>query len=181
MGLLHGLNYLHKSLVILVALLLLAVMLLCNIHISFFYAPSAGLRFAFMCLAFQAGELFHQRFYLDWKHECGLHWRVAVLQYAKWPFLLLALWDVLSARRMPYELTVKTKSGSQKPMLLVPNTLVILTLTLAGTVGVILHPAPNPPLHMTAIALVFGSILLMWSESVDFPAPFDPRLSEDRN
>jgi cellulose synthase (UDP-forming) len=176
MGLLHGLNYLHKSLVILAALLLLAVMLLGNIQVSFFPGPSDAGRLALLYVALQAGELYRQRFYLDWRNERGSHWRILVLQYAKWPFLLMALWDVLSGRTPPYQLTAKTKGGPRKSMLMPANALVILTLALTGIAGLIIRPAFNPVAHVAAAALILGSALLIWSESLEFPAPFDPAL-----
>jgi cellulose synthase (UDP-forming) len=179
MSCLHGLNYLHKSLVILVGLLLLAFMLVENTHISFLPSTSTASRFVLMCIALQAGELYRQRFYLDWKVEWGSHWRILILHYAKWPFFLMALWDVLSARKLPYALTVKTESKGRKSMLLFPNLIVILTLILCGVVGIAGNHIFNPFLHILAAILILGSGCLIWSERFQFPPPFEPELLKE--
>jgi hypothetical protein len=52
-------------------------------------------------------SLYRQRFYLDGRHERGLHWRAAVLEFAKWPYILLALVEAARGYRGPYVLTRK--------------------------------------------------------------------------
>ncbi len=49
-----------------------------------------------------------QRFYLDPEREGGWHWRAAVLQLVKFPWVLLALADVVLHRHVPYVTTPKT-------------------------------------------------------------------------
>jgi cellulose synthase (UDP-forming) len=180
MSCLHGLNYLHKSLVILVGLLLLAFMLVENTHISFLPGTSTASRFVLMCIALQAGELYRQRFYLDWKVEWGSHWRILILHYAKWPFFLMALWDVLSARKLPYALTVKTENKGRKSMLWFPNLIVILSLILCGVVGIARNHLFNPFLHIVAAILILGSGCLIWSERFQFPPPFESVIERAR-
>ena len=40
--------------------------------------------------------MFRQRFYLDPDRERGFHWRAVVLQFAKWPAQLTAIWQAMS-------------------------------------------------------------------------------------
>ena len=179
MSYLHGLNYLHKGLVLFVGLVLLTYMLVENTQISFLPSTSTAYRFVMMCIALLAGELYRQRFYLDWKVEWGSHWRILILHYAKWPFFLMAFWDVLSDRKLPYALTVKTENKGRKSMLLFPNLMVILTLILCGVVGIAANPVFNPSLHVVAAILILGSGFLILSERFPFPPPFEPELLEE--
>ena len=55
-----------------------------------------------LCAALQISEFYRQRFYLDRRHEWGLHWRVVLLHFAKWPYFLLALYDVVLGRKLAY-------------------------------------------------------------------------------
>jgi hypothetical protein len=106
----QGLAFVGKGLLPVILLALLGI--LCatgsmprttspNIVVSLF---AAGVT---MCLC----EIFRQRFYLDRANEGGIHWRAAVLCWAKWPQVLLALGDVILNRRPPYEITSKTKEN----------------------------------------------------------------------
>jgi cellulose synthase (UDP-forming) len=179
MGLLHGLTYLHKSLVIFAGLLLLAFMLAQNTLISFSPDASSRTSLALMCGALLAGELYRQRFYLDRKNERGSHWRILLLHYAKWPFFIAALIDVLRDRNVQYTLTVKKKEVTRNRVLLVPNVIVILTLMLSAVLGLSIKPVFNPWIHGIAGLVIMGSCLLIWSESFDSPPPFDPGLLKE--
>ena len=97
---LHGLNYLHRSMVMFVGLILLAFMLTSGAVpnvVSYLTLPKLFLLYVVL----QLSEFYRQRFYLDWKSERGMHWRVGLLQLAKWPYFLLALYDVLTRRAIP--------------------------------------------------------------------------------
>ena len=59
-------------------------------------------------------DFYRQRFFLDWRNEWGWHWRAGFLQSAKWPYLLLALYQVLLNRRLPYTLTSKVTAGAHR-------------------------------------------------------------------
>lgn len=105
---LHGINFLYRHVVALVALLILLQLLVWggtpNVLRVEMVAPVA-----LLCSALALQELYRQRFYLDWRGEGGIHWRAAVLQYASWPWFILALVDVLVGRRPAYVVTRKSK------------------------------------------------------------------------
>jgi cellulose synthase/poly-beta-1,6-N-acetylglucosamine synthase-like glycosyltransferase len=54
--------------------------------------------------ALQACELFRQRFFLR-PSERGLHWRAGLLRAAKWPVVLLALYEAMRPRTWSYSIT----------------------------------------------------------------------------
>jgi hypothetical protein len=86
-------------------------------------------------------DVFRQRFYLDGRQEWGWHWRAGVLQWAKWPYLLLALAYVLGNRQRPYVLTRKSKErlhpgGAQAVRWFWPHVLVAVGLSTAWIIGI---------------------------------------------
>src|SRR5690606_31111740 len=54
-------------------------------------------------------------FYLDRANEAGAHWRAGLLGFAKWPWFLLALLDVVTARRVGYTITNKSERQAGYP------------------------------------------------------------------
>ena len=125
MSFLHGLNYLHRAVMIFFGLFLISFMLATGSTPSLVSYPTIQ-KLAVLCLVLQLCEFYRQRFYLDPRNEWGFHWRVALLQYAKWPWFLLALLDVLLGRRVSYILTPKVKSKTRNHLLLMPNLLVTI-------------------------------------------------------
>src|SRR5262249_14395572 len=106
----------------------------------------------------------------------GFHWRVGVLWFAKWPYILLALCDVKLKRKFPYALTRKTKYISANTMLLLPNILVMTLICSAWVVGMINGRITNPFLHICALVSIGGCLALILSDRWHFPAPYDPNL-----
>ena len=129
-----------------------------------------------VCVVLQISEFYRQRFYLDWRNEWGFHWRVAFLQYAKWPWFLLALFDVLCGEQKPYVLTAKVKAQMRTRVLLLPNMAVILFLCAAWVVGQRLGNAVHPLVYIFAAGFVIASVILIWTELWDFPAPYNKEL-----
>lgn len=171
MSFLHGLSYLQKSLIIVTGLLLVSLMLATGSApkvLSYPTLPALGL----MYLVLQVCEFYRQRFYLDWRQEWGVHWRVAALQYAKWPYLLLALVDVLSHRRVPFALTQKVKS-SPYARLFWPHMMVVTLICAAWIIGMMSGRAINPLLHGCAALIVAGSLALILTEHLRFLDPYD--------
>ena len=127
-------------------------------------------------------ELYRQRFYLDWRHEWGWHWRAGVLQWAKWPYLLLALYQVLVYRPRPYVLTPKVTDGScqggaQILRLFWPHLLGAVVLGAAWVTGIVCGRPIPPVLHVFVAVSVLGSLLLTATAYMRFPVPYDPTLS----
>ena len=113
MSLLHGINYLHKSVLIFMTFLLSGFMLATG-RVPALVSYQTVQKLGFLYAMLQICEFYRQRFYLNARQEWGLHWRVALLQYAKWPYFLMAFLDVLFNKEKPYELTEKVKSTLPK-------------------------------------------------------------------
>jgi hypothetical protein len=115
--------------------------------------------------------MYRQRFYLDWRTERGLHWRVAVIDFAKWPWMILASVEVVLARRSGYAITPKAgRPGIYWPFT-VWNCCQAAAVALAwgigqaaGTVGL--------ALHIAAGSTVAASLALAASGLRTFPPPY---------
>lgn len=176
MSLLHGLNYLHKSFVIFIGLLLTLFILATGsvpTIVSFVVVPKV----AALALVLLLCDFYRQRFYLDWRTEWGLHWRVALLHLAKWPYTLLALCEVMLNRRAPYALTPKVKGASRRHMLLWPHLTVALLVSASWLIGTASGSIAASSLHILAAVIVVISIALPLSELIQLPAPYDRELA----
>lgn len=119
MSTLHGINFLHRAGLFAGGLVIL-LYLVATAQVRETIPFDVFLPAMWLVVAVQAQELYRQRFYLDWQGERGLHWRVGVLALAKWPWFLLALLDILAARRIGYVVTRKTEqSGVYTPFVAV--------------------------------------------------------------
>jgi cellulose synthase/poly-beta-1,6-N-acetylglucosamine synthase-like glycosyltransferase len=175
-SLFHGLNYLYKNLVIFLALGAIAIMLITG-YVPRAFSGETAQKLGLMALVLLVTDFFRQRFYLDRRNESGFHWRVAVLQLAKWPFMLLAFCDVLLKRRFAYILTSKVKENSRHHVLLKPFLALIIAICAAWAIGTVSGRITSATLHVTALAIVIGSIALILSEYMSYPAPYDKSLS----
>jgi cellulose synthase (UDP-forming) len=176
MSVLHGLNFLHRSILIFLALLLSGFMLATgNTPAVVSYVTIQKLGALWMVL--QICEFYRQRFYLDPAKERGVHWRIALLQYAKWPWFILALVDVLLGRRTPYMVTSKMESTANRHVLVLPNLLIVLFLCGAWAMGQSLGAIVHPVIYVVASIFFIGSIVLIWTDYWRFPAPYDKDLS----
>lgn len=164
--------YLQSSLVWLVCLVLLLMMLATDSTLRV-PAPATLYRFAALCLALQLCVFYRQRFYLDPKREGGIYWKARVLRYAKWPYTLLALVDVLRARRVPYALTRKVGGHRANQFLLWPHAVVALLFFAMWLTAVLGGRALPLPLHLVSAAVVIGSFALVYSERMSFPDPYE--------
>jgi len=125
-------------------------------------------------------DFYRQRFYLDRRNEWGWHWRAGVLQLAKWPYFLLALSQVLLNRRLPYVLTSKVKGEPRPHLLLWPHLLVAALICTAWIAGIMSGHALHPLLHLSAFTTVIGILVLIATEHMSFPEPYDPSLRPSR-
>lgn len=176
LGFLHGFNYLHRSVMIATALLLLAILLASGLSPVAFSGETLG-RLLVVGLVLQGAEFYRQRFFLDWRQEWGWHWRVGVLQFATWPYFLAALFEVLCGRTKEYELTEKVKPQRDGSRLFWPQLLVAALVGTAWTYGAVTHASLNPSLQLIAGIVVVGSLALVLSARLgSFPAPFEERL-----
>ena len=169
---LHGLNYLYRSITILTGLILMMFMLITG-SVPAILSIQTGVNITLLYLILQACDFYRQRFYLDWRNEWGWHWRIGVLQIAKWPFFILALCDIIINRQIAYVITKKIKLDTDRSVILWPHTLIIISIATAGLIGFISGQITNPFLYIGAAAIVLSSLALILTTAIKFPAPFD--------
>lgn len=127
-------------------------------------------------------DLYRQRFYLDWRQEWGWPWRAGVLQWAKWPSLLLALAHVLGNRQRPYVLTRKDQGGPRHSGVQLfrwfwPQQLGAVVLGTAWIIGIMGGRPLHPFVQVAAAVAILGNLLLPVTAYLRFPAPYDPTLA----
>jgi cellulose synthase/poly-beta-1,6-N-acetylglucosamine synthase-like glycosyltransferase len=176
MSFLHGFNYLYRSLIIFAGFLLTLYMLSTG-HaprlVSLVIAPKLGLLFLVLLLC----DFYRQRFYLDPQSERGLHWRAALLHFAKWPWTLLAFCEVICNRRVAYALTPKVKPGSRRLLLFWPQLSIAILISASWLVGMAFGRITEPLLHAWAAVAVAGSLALGLTDFMRFPDPYDRKLA----
>jgi cellulose synthase (UDP-forming) len=124
----------------------------------------------------RAVDSYRQRFFLDRRAEWGFHWRASVLQWAKWPYLGLALLEVLRGCRHGYTITRKVRTARTVHPVARAHLPVVGLLGLAWLAGVAGGGAIPVALHGWTAAIVVGTLILVWTERWAFPAPYDPQL-----
>jgi hypothetical protein len=176
MGLLHGLFFLIKPLLCFYSLLILALALATGLFpedATHFVLTRFALAYAALGLC----GVYQQRFYLDPCRECGLHWRATLLQFAKWPYFLMALGEVALGRRLPYVLTPKVRQKTRRRWLLASNLTIMGSISVAWLVGLATgHVACGALLAVAASAILLLTFLIA-SEAWESPEPFDKSLS----
>ena len=179
-SILHGLNYLYKSFIIFICLVLLALMPITGITpkvISLSTIP----RLALLFIALQICEFYRQRFYLDWPVEWGIHWRAILLEYAKWPYMLLASLNVIMSRRFPYALTPKVKKKFRNHPLFWPHLVVSIAIGVSSFIGLVSGHVINPFILTCAAIIIITSLALILTEFLNFPDPYDKKLRNNLN
>ena len=121
-------------------------------------------------------ELFRQRFYLDPETEGGVHWRSALLWYAKWPWLLAAVVDVVRNQHLAYVITPKVRQYGFFRAFALTHALLAAGILLAWLLGRLLNNEPTPHMVILASISVVTSLWLAWTELRGFPPPFDATL-----
>jgi cellulose synthase (UDP-forming) len=172
---LHGLFYMQNSVTTFIGILLLSYMLISGdvpVVVGYETLPKFLLMVAALLLCF----FYRQRFYLDPVREWGIHWRSQLLRYAKWPVCIRALWGVILGKNHQYELTQKLWVGSHSYLLLIPQTLIILLICAAWGTGLILGSNVPTPIYWLAAAVILTSFILILSDRLNFPEPFEKRL-----
>jgi cellulose synthase (UDP-forming) len=176
LNLLHGLGYLHRSLLFLIGIIGFGFMLISGEALKPLVWGSA-VPFGIMLVSLQICEFYRQRFYLDWRNEWGLHWRSGLLQYAKWPYFLLAFYDVMLGKPVPYVLTRKVKGNSCRHLCW-PHLLVIVFIVCCWTIGVASGRLLDPFLHVCAASITVITAGIVLSNRLNFPAPYDTELAD---
>ncbi|MEP6902064.1 MAG: glycosyltransferase family 2 protein [Actinomycetota bacterium] len=171
---LHGFYYLQGA-TNLILLLLLAYMLATGFFpqgLNYFISINFLLSTAILILC----NFYRQRFFLDRKNEWGLHWRASLLQSAKYPYLILALCQVVLNRRFPYLITSKVKGNPKTYKPFIPHLLVATLICAAWIVGIINGHQLPLLLHIAAALTIIGTLALTATGYMTFPAPYNPTL-----
>jgi hypothetical protein len=137
--------------------------------------PPTLVRLAALLAVLALAWRFAQRFYLDPRREAGLHWRVLLLQLAKWPFFAVAASRALAGRPVPYELTMKVRVIGRREVLMWPHRVVGILMLEAWVLGWLLNGHVAPALTAVAAIVVGVSAVLTWSELREVPPPWDAR------
>jgi cellulose synthase (UDP-forming) len=125
--------------------------------------------------ALQACELFRQRFFLR-PSERGLHWRAGLLRAAKWPVVLLALYEAMRPRTWSYSITRKSAGQSRSRLLTVPHLTVLAVLASAFVLGAVIDHEREPAVLTAALLVSLQSLGLVLSSRREWPDPYDDAL-----
>jgi cellulose synthase (UDP-forming) len=171
---LHGINFLYRHVALMVTFLILLQMLVWG---GLSHVLNGPLMWAasLLCGTLALQELYRQSFYLDWRRERGIHWRSVVVQYASWPWFILAFVDVLVGRRPAYAVTRKSKHPGRSRQFIGVQLTIVATVGLAWLVGLLLgRPAPAVVVIVAGL-VVLASLILIATELRGFPPPWDAR------
>ena len=125
---------------------------------------------------FHATGFYHQRFFIGGWAERGLHWRAGLLQLAKWPYVLVALAEVLLGHQHPYQTTRKVRPTARRWLVVRAHLPIALLLLLAWGIGWMRGPPLPVLLHVCAAGVVLASLALITTEWWSSPPPYDPQL-----
>jgi cellulose synthase (UDP-forming) len=175
-GYVHGL-YWVQGLSPLVGTLLLAAMLVTPSTLRVI-APPLAPRLAVLAGSLALANAYRQYFFLGKRQEWGFHWRVLLLEWAKWLSTVAAIMDLVRHRSPEYDVTAKTTNGPRPRVLALPHGLATVAVVLAWCLGAALGIDAGTPVHVAAIAFVIASAGLVASEYLPFPEPYDPALAE---
>jgi cellulose synthase (UDP-forming) len=174
-GLLHGLHYVQNGFFGFLMVCLLEYLLITGVTPEFLSYLTLK-KLLILMAVLQLSGLYKQRFFLDWERERGLHWRASLLQVAKWPYIFMGFINTLINRKRPYALTRKVKTESKRYMLLGPHLMIVATLAVAWITGLVFGHAMHPLVLALTVVIGLLSICLMWTETFDFPEPYEERL-----
>ncbi len=162
---LHGLNYVHRSMVLPVAMMLVAFMLVSG-HIPALGTTEVLVSGGCVVVMLRIWERYRQRFYLNRKSEQGIHWRAGLLQFAKWPYQLAAVADVLGNRQFPFIATPKTGDPCRASFVLWPHFISLGIVGMAWAIGLSVHgtlPLAAQWCAMGFVAITVGLMATEWS------------------
>jgi cellulose synthase (UDP-forming) len=174
---LHGFNYLYKSF-IMFGFTAYLVYTVGSGTLPRLVSAAMVTQIVALAIALQLCELYRQRFYLDRRREMGISWRAGILQYAKWPYFVIAFWDVVMHRRIPFVLTRKVRVQRRRNFLW-PHAISLGVMISAWLYGTLSGRLTNIYLHWLAAVIVVSGIAFLLTGLLDFPDPFDKKLAEE--
>ncbi|MGH9223130.1 MAG: glycosyltransferase [Acidimicrobiales bacterium] len=173
----HGLHYL-TGLGTVAGIVLLGYLLVTGTPAGAF-SPSVMLRALALAGVLQACEFYRQRFFLNPRVEAGFHLRSGILRFGKWPYVLLALFDVVRSRHHAYLMTRKMR-GRDGYLLIRPHLAGAALVAAAWALGSARGASRGNVLLIAAAVFVVTSLALCVSELREPPASFDPELAARR-
>ncbi len=120
-------------------------------------------------------DFYRQRFYIRRKLELGIHWRAMILRFAKWPWLVAALFDALLLRQRDYEITAKRTLATRRFATL-PHALTAVVLAAAWLTGRLAGNHPSTLALTLAATVALVSVSIAATSFRTFPPPYDPAL-----
>jgi len=178
MGALHGFYYMQEGLVGGVVVLLLMNFLVAGTLPSFL-SGTHMLKLALVSLCLTAIGFYPQRFFLQPEQERGLHLRARLLRVAKWPYLFFGLVDALIGHAPAYLVTPKVNMVRGRALATWPHLVIAAAVGGSWFVGSLLgHHEPNL-LAVMALSVIGLSLVIVWTERLDTPEPFDPALFDE--
>jgi cellulose synthase (UDP-forming) len=174
MSFFQGIYYL-RSLLVAVQMGLLALILVTGATPAGFSGELFWLMSGLFGLMF-ACDMYRQRFFVDAASEWGLHWRAALLEYAKWPIFLLAVFDVLRNYQGSYTITPKVRTQTRQGNLARPHLLIAAGLAGAWGLGLALGNGPALLLALTTAFIIGMSLTIAATSRMAFPPSYDPAL-----
>jgi len=173
----HGLHYL-TGLGTVAAIGLLGYLLVTGTP-SGAFSPSVMWKALALAGALQACEFYRQRFFLNPRVEAGFHVRSGLLRFGKWPYILLALLDVVRSRHHAYLMTRKM-SGRDGYLLIRPHLAGAAFVAVSWAVGSARGASRSNVLLIVAVLFVVASVALSLTELREPPPSFDAELAARR-
>lgn len=122
-------------------------------------------------------ELFRQWFCLNRREELGLQWRAKLLRFAKWPWFVVALVEVVRGPASGYTMTRKTARAGRQFVLARPHLGAVLLLVAAASIGLARGRPTAPLTYAVAAAFVALSVAVVATELRPAPPPYDATLA----
>jgi cellulose synthase/poly-beta-1,6-N-acetylglucosamine synthase-like glycosyltransferase len=120
--------------------------------------------------------IFRRRYFLDPKREGGMHWRAALLQFAKWPYQCIAAWRAVCRTPGSYTVTLKLRSAGSPWLMLSPHWVVAIVMGLAVATALQLKMPLVTPIVLGGIGIVLTSAWIALSEFLPVPHSWDEML-----
>ena len=152
---LHGMDYFHRSVIFPGAIAIVTLLLVRGEALDVVTTETV-VGGVFTIGMLHIWERYRQRFYLNAKEEQGFHWRARLLQFAKWPYQLTAMIDVLVNRRFGYVTTLKTGGPRRSPFVLWPHWASLAVMGLGWGMGLAIHG--SIPITVQLCAGVIGMV-----------------------
>ncbi len=171
---LHGLTYIQESVFTLTGLILFASILATG-DIPLLAHLFGTKPFIFLLILGSCG-LYRQRFFFEWRNEAGFHWRAGLLRYAKWPYILQALFEALVNKQSPYSLTFKARSAPHKHTLIWRHLSIAVIIAIAWSTGYFYNHIVFVSLHIWTAIIIALSLILIVTEFLNYPDPYNKKL-----